>query len=227
MSAVARILVVEDDATLREGLRTVLSKAGYEVTTAIRGEAALKLIREEPFDLVVLDLMLPGLDGSYVLEHARREGFTAPVIILSARSSVEDRVRGLRTGADDYVVKPFDLGELLARIAVRLRRQSAAEAVRFGDVVVDPESRVVLRGGQEVHLTPKEFDLLLFFLQNRDRALGRGRILEEVWGTEYRGTRRTVDNFVRALRLKLEVTPDEPRFFHTVRARGYRFSPRG
>jgi len=227
MSAGARILVVEDDATLREGLRTVLAKAGYTVTTAIRGEAALKLIREEPFDLVILDLMLPGLDGSYVLEHARAEGFTAPVIILSARASVEDRIRGLRTGADDYVVKPFDLGELLARIAVRLRRPAKDESVRFGEIVVDPEARVVTRRGEVVHLTPKEFDLLMFFLENPDRALGRGRILEDVWGADYRGTRRTVDNFVRALRIKLEDLPDSPRFFQTVRARGYRFDPRG
>ena len=227
MSGGARILVVEDDATLREGLRTVLTKAGYAVTTAIRGESALKLIREEPFDLVILDLMLPGLDGSYVLEHAREEGFTAPVIILSARSSVEDRIRGLRTGADDYVVKPFDLGELLARIAVRLRRPERDETVRFGEIAVDREARVVTRRGEVVHLTPKEFDLLLFFIENADRALGRGRILEDVWGTDYRGTRRTVDNFVRGLRIKLEDLPDAPRFFQTVRARGYRFVPRG
>lgn len=227
MSAGARILVVEDDATLREGLRTVLTKAGYAVTTAIRGEAALKLIRELPFDLVILDLMLPGLDGSYVLQHAREEGFTAPVIILSARASVEDRIRGLRTGADDYVVKPFDLGELLARISVRLRRTEKDELVRFGEVVVDPEARVVTRRGEVVHLTPKEFDLLMFFIENPDRALGRGRILEDVWGSDYRGTRRTVDNFVRALRIKLEDLPDAPRFIQTVRARGYRFDPRG
>jgi DNA-binding response OmpR family regulator len=227
MSAGARILVVEDDATLREGLRTVLTKAGYAVTTAIRGETALKLIREEPFDLVILDLMLPGLDGSYVLEHAREEGFTAPVIILSARASVEDRIRGLRTGADDYVVKPFDLGELLARIAVRLRHPAKDELVRFGEIAVDPEARVVTRRGEVVHLTPKEFDLLMFFIENPDRALGRGRILEDVWGSDYRGTRRTVDNFVRALRIKLEDLPDAPRFIQTVRARGYRFDPRG
>lgn len=221
------ILIIEDEAKVAKALRTGLETEGYEVTAAATGEDGYFLATTRSFDLVVLDLMLPGLDGSYVLEHARREGFTAPVIILSARSSVEDRIRGLRTGADDYVVKPFDLGELLARIAVRLRRQSAVELARFGDVVVDPESRVVSRGGEEVHLTPKEFDLLLFFIGNPYRALARGRILEEVWGTEYRGTRRTVDNFVRALRLKLEEVPDEPRFFHTVRARGYRFSPRG
>ena len=219
----AHILVVEDDATLREGLRRVLEKAGYRVDTAIRGVDALKLIREQTFDLVVLDLMLPGLDGTYVLEQARREGFTAPVIILSARNSVEDKIRGLRTGADDYVTKPFDLGELMARIAVRLRATRQSELVRFGEAVVDLAAQQVIKNGKEVHLTAKEFDLLAFVLANPGRALGRGRILEEVWGAEYSGTRRTVDNFVRALRIKLEDDPERPRHFLTVRARGYRF----
>jgi len=193
----------------------------------VRGIDALRLIREEPPDLVVLDLMLPGLDGTYVLEKIRSEGFTAPVIILSARDSVEDRIRGLRTGADDYVTKPFDLEELLARIAVRLRRSYEPRLFRFGDVVVDAGARSVTRGGEELHLTPKEFDLLVYFAEHPGEALSRGKILEDVWGADYRGTRRTVDNFVRALRAKLEDDPEEPRFFQTVRARGYRFDPRG
>ncbi len=221
------LLVVEDDQTLREGLRRVLEKSGYRVSTAVRGIDALRLIREEPPDLVVLDLMLPGLDGTYVLEKIRAEGFTAPVIILSARDSVEDRIRGLRTGADDYVTKPFDLEELLARIAVRLRRSYEPRVFRFGDVLVDAGARSVTRRGEEVHLTPKEFDLLVYFAEHPGEALSRGRILEDVWGADYRGTRRTVDNFVRALRAKLEDDPEEPRFFQTVRARGYRFDPRG
>jgi len=221
------LLVVEDDQTLREGLRRVLEKSGYRVSTAVRGIDALRLIREEPPDLVVLDLMLPGLDGTYVLEKIRTEGFTAPVIILSARDSVEDRIRGLRTGADDYVTKPFDLEELLARIAVRLRRSYEPRVFRFGDVVVDAGARSVSRAGEEVHLTPKEFDLLVYFAEHPGEALSRGKILEDVWGADYRGTRRTVDNFVRALRAKLEDDPEEPRFFQTVRARGYRFDPRG
>ncbi len=221
------LLVVEDDQTLREGLRRVLEKSGYRVSTAVRGIDALRLIREEPPDLVVLDLMLPGLDGTYVLEKIRSEGFTAPVIILSARDSVEDRIRGLRTGADDYVTKPFDLEELLARIAVRLRRSYEPRFFRFGDVVVDAGARSVTRGGEELHLTPKEFDLLVYFAEHPGEALSRGKILEDVWGADYRGTRRTVDNFVRALRAKLEDDPEEPRFFQTVRARGYRFDPRG
>ncbi len=221
----ARILVVEDDKSLREGLRIVLERAGYEVATAIRGQEALRIIREEPPDLVVLDLMLPGLDGSYVLRKARQEGFPAPVIIVSARDRVEDKIQGLHTGADDYVTKPFDVEELLARIAVRLRRSAAQGEIRFGDVAVDVERKSALRDGSVVHLTPKEFDLLEYFLAHPGIALARGRILDDVWGPDYRGTRRTVDNFVRALRSKLEADPESPRHFVTVWARGYRFDP--
>ncbi|MDH3284967.1 MAG: response regulator transcription factor [Acidobacteriota bacterium] len=223
----ARILVVEDDQTLRQGLRAILERSGYEVDTAIRGLDALKLIRESPPDLVVLDMMLPGLDGSYVLEQARKEGFTAPVIILSARTSLEDKVQGLRTGADDYVTKPFALEELLARIGARLRRRHGKGIHRFGDVLVDLEARVVQRGGEVVHLTPKELDLLELLVKNPGLALPRGKILDQVWGADYKGTRRTVDNFVRSLRMKLEDDPENPRHLLTVRARGYRFDPRG
>jgi two-component system, OmpR family, alkaline phosphatase synthesis response regulator PhoP len=217
------ILVVEDDQSLRAGLRVVLERAGYTVSVAIRGEEALRTIREAPPDLVILDLMLPGLDGNVVLKMARQEGFQAPVIIVSARDRVEDKIHGLHTGADDYVTKPFDLEELLARIAVRLRRAHAGGEVRFGDVVVDLSARQARRAGEIVHLTPKEFDLLEFFVAHAGIALGRGRILEEVWGADYQGTRRTVDNFVRALRIKLERDPEQPRHFVTVWARGYRF----
>ncbi len=223
----ARILVVEDDQSLRQGLRTVLERSGFEVDTAVRGLDALKQIRERPPDLVVLDMMLPGLDGSYVLEQARKEGFTAPVIILSARTSLEDKVQGLRKGADDYVTKPFDLEELLARINARLRRSHGKGIHRFGAVVVDLESRVVQRSGEIVHLTPKEFDLLELLLKNPGLALPRSKILDQVWGADYKGTRRTVDNFVRSLRTKLEDDPENPAHLLTVRARGYRFDPRG
>jgi DNA-binding response OmpR family regulator len=218
-------LVVEDDQSLREGLRTVLERAGYRVSTAIRGQEALRIIREAPPDLVILDLMLPGLDGSFVLERSRQEGFRAPVIIVSARDKVADKIQGLRTGADDYVTKPFDLEELLARIAVHLRRSHEEGEIRFGEVVVDLEAKRVRRAGAEIHLTPKEHDLLEYFLHHPGIALGRGKILDEVWGEDYSGTRRTVDNFVRALRTKLEPTPEEPRHFLTVWARGYRFEP--
>jgi DNA-binding response OmpR family regulator len=225
--SVARILVVEDDASLREGLATALRRQDYDVLTAIRGQDALKIVREERVDLMILDLMLPGLDGSYVLEQARREGFTMPVVILSARSSVEERIRGLRAGADDYVPKPFDLQELLTRVAVCLRRVRRPETIKFADILIDLAARSVTKHGVEVHLTPKEFDLLEYFVTHPGKALARGRILEEVWGSDYSGTKRTVDNFVRALRTKLEDDAEQPRYFQTVRARGYLFELRG
>lgn len=227
MSAGASILVVEDDQSLRAGLAHALTRAGYVVATAVRGLDALKVIREQSPDLIVLDLMLPGIDGSYVLEQSRREGYTGAVIVLSARVALEDKVRTLGLGADDYVTKPFDLEELLARIAVRLRRGYEPTEHRFGRIVVDVAARRVTREGAEVHLTPKEFDLLAFFLGQPDVALARARILEEVWGSDYRGTRRTVDNFVRALRSKLEDDANAPCFFRTVWARGYAFRPSG
>ncbi|RMF71569.1 MAG: DNA-binding response regulator [Acidobacteria bacterium] len=225
MALGARILVVEDDASLRAGLERALTGAGYGVETAIRGADALRVIRERPPDLVVLDLMLPGHDGMFVLERARREGYTGPVIILSARSSLEDKLRGLELGADDYVTKPFDLEELLARIAVRLRRSQGETVHRFGRIQVDLDLRRVLRDGEPVHLTPKEFDLLTFLIRHPDVAHSRRRILDEVWGEDYEGTRRTVDNFIRSLRTKLEDDPENPRHLVTVWARGYAFRP--
>jgi DNA-binding response OmpR family regulator len=219
------ILVVEDDQTLREGLVRALEGAGYRTSSAVRGQDALATIRESPPDLVVLDLMLPGMDGLFVLDKARAEGFAGPVIILSARGGKEDKLKGLEIGADDYVTKPFDLDELLARIAVRFRRHDAASEVRFGNIIVDRDARKAFRGGELVHLTPKEFDLLQLFLDHPRTALSRGRILEGVWGPGYEGTRRTVDNFVRALRAKLEDDPEQPRHFKTVWARGYAFEP--
>lgn len=219
------ILVVEDDQTLREGLVRALEGAGYKTSSAVRGQDALARIRSAPPDLVVLDLMLPGMDGFFVLDKARAEGFSGPVIILSARNAPEDKIKGLDLGADDYVTKPFDLQELLARVAARFRRHDAPSEVRFGSIVVDREARQAFRSGQPVHLTPKEFDLLQLFLDHPRTALSRGRILEGVWGTGYEGTRRTVDNFVRALRAKLEEDPEDPRHFKTVWARGYAFEP--
>ena len=219
------ILVVEDDQTLREGLVRALESAGYQASSAVRGQDALSVIRKSPPDLVILDLMLPGMDGLFVLDKARGEGFAQPVIILSARSGLGDKVKGLGLGADDYVTKPFDLEELLARIEARLRRHDAAAEVRFGRIVVDREARQVFRDSEELHLTPKEFDLLQLFLDHPRTALSRGRILEDVWGEGYEGTRRTVDNFVRALRTKLEDDPESPQHFKTVWARGYVFEP--
>ncbi len=223
MTRTPHLLVVEDDRSLREGLSAALEGAGYRVSTAIRGQDALEVIREHPPDLVLLDLMLPGLDGSYVLEAARKGGYQGPVIILSARDTPEDKIYGLHAGADDYVTKPFDLGELLARIVARLRRKDEEPSLVVGAIEIDFETGRVFRDGRAVHLTPKEFDVLALLARQRGRALSRSRIVEEVWGPEYRGTRRTVDNIIHGLRSKLEEDPEAPRLLVTVRARGYRF----
>ncbi|MDQ7087080.1 MAG: response regulator transcription factor, partial [Acidobacteriota bacterium] len=225
MTRAPHLLVVEDDRSLREGLATALAAAGYRVSTAIRGQEALEVIRHNPPDLVLLDLMLPGLDGSYVLQAARKEGYQGPVIILSARDTPEDKIYGLHAGADDYVTKPFDLGELLARIVARLRRQDEEPTLTVGAIEIDFGAGRVYRNGEAVHLTPKEFDVLALLARSHGRALSRSRIVEEVWGPEYRGTRRTVDNIIYGLRSKLEEDPESPRLLLTVRARGYCLDP--
>src|SRR4051812_43125603 len=186
-----RILVVEDNPDLAFGLRNNLEIEGYEVDVAEDGLTGLDLALRTSPDLLLLDLMLPGLDGYRVLQGLRQNGSTAPVLLLTARGDEADKVRGLKLGADDYVTKPFGLLELLARVEALLRRASAAaapvdapaaDAVRFGDVEVRPETRTVCRAGSEVSLTPKEFDLLLALIRRGGRIAGRVELMREVWG---------------------------------------------
>ncbi|MBW2253770.1 MAG: response regulator transcription factor [Deltaproteobacteria bacterium] len=217
-----RILIVEDDHAILRGLEMNLQLDGYETVAATDGRAALKAVREGNLDLVVLDIMLPHVNGFQVLETLRQRGDDVPVIVLSAKATELDKVMGLGLGADDYVTKPFSVAELLARIRVRLRRRSPAERVRFGDVEIDLARREVRRGGADVPLTSREFDLLAFLVQREGRPLTRETILSNVWGTHYFGTDRTVDNFITRLRQKLD-TPGEPCHFLTVRGVGYRF----
>jgi DNA-binding response OmpR family regulator len=223
------ILVVEDDPALRSGLVMNLSEVGYTVRAEARGDRALESILADPPDLVLLDLILPGLDGMQVLRRMRRDGYLGPVIILSARDTNPDKIRGLDDGADDYVTKPFDLEELLARVAAALRREririGAENVVSWDDVTVDLAAHRVERAGEIEHLTPREFDLLSFLIRNPGRTYSRADLLESIWGMDYGGTLRTVDNFVRALRVKLERDPQRPEHFVTVRGHGYRFDP--
>jgi len=221
------ILVVEDDPSIALGLRINLEKEGFRVLTAEDGEQGLTLGRTAAPDLIILDVMLPRLNGLEVLDTLRREGRDMPIIVLSARTGEMDKVAGLELGAEDYVAKPFSLAELLARVRAALRRGPVAMASAqhsFGDVTVAVSSRQVRRGGALVEMTATEFDILLCLVRARGRVLSREAILAEVWGPDHHGTPRTVDNFMQQLRAKLEDDPQAPRFLQTVRGVGYRFT---
>ncbi|HEY7725632.1 MAG TPA: response regulator transcription factor [Anaeromyxobacteraceae bacterium] len=227
-----RILVVEDDPSILRGLQLNLSMEGYRVRSAMDGEAGLRMAREERPDLVVVDVMLPKLGGLELIREVRRLDPDLPIVILSAKGQESDKVRGLELGADDYVVKPFGLRELLARIRAALRRPRAGgrargdeEPRRFGDAEVDLAGRRLVVGGREVELTQKEFDLLAVFVEHPGRAFGREELLRAVWGPDYEGTARTVDNFVARLRAHIGDHAEKPRHLETVRGLGYRFSP--
>jgi DNA-binding response OmpR family regulator len=222
---VARILIVEDNRNLAHGLRTNLEFEGHTAEIAEDGAAGLSLARAGGHDLILLDLMLPALDGFRLLETLRHEGMETPVLVLTARGDEADKVRGLRNGADDYVTKPFALRELLARIGALLRRaRGSPAALGFGTVVVDPATHGVTRAGQPVTLRPKEYELLRALLQRAGRVATRGELLREVWGYQDCVVSRTLDTHVGELRRKLEDDPARPRHILTVRKTGYRLA---
>ncbi|NIA11650.1 MAG: response regulator [Nitrospiraceae bacterium] len=218
------ILVVEDDPSILQGLELALQREGYDVRCAADGRGGLELARHGRWDLVILDLMLPGLNGYEILAALRAAGDDTPVLILSARSEELDRIRGLDLGADDYVTKPFSLGELLARVRAMLRRRQRENesAITVGPLVIDTASHTVLRNGRAIELTATEFQILVMLASAADRVLSRQRILDAVWGPGHHGAIRTVDNFIAQLRAKLEETPATPRLIQTVRGFGYR-----
>jgi DNA-binding response OmpR family regulator len=223
-----RILLVEDDTVLSETLRYNLEREGYETLTAGDGVAGLERARATQPDLIILDVLLPRLDGFSVCRILRQES-TVPILLLTARQDEFDRIAGFELGADDYVVKPFSLGELLARVRAHLRRQERQpaavqrEVLVQGDLTVDTGSRRAFRDGQEVGLAAKEFDLLVCLMRNRGMALSRDLLLERVWGYDYVGDTRTVDVHIRWLREKIEPNPSQPVYIQTVRGIGYRF----
>jgi two-component system, OmpR family, alkaline phosphatase synthesis response regulator PhoP len=226
-----RILVIEDNRNLATGLRNNLEIEGYDVAVAGDGTNGLELARSTSPDLIVLDLMLPGMDGYRVLKTLREEGIDTPVLILSARGEETDKVLGFHLGADDYVAKPFGLLELLARVDALLRRAANAASksrlsapVAFGDVSVDPGTHTVRRGGRPVLLRPKEYDLLLALLERKGQVVTRAQLLEEVWGYSGEVYSRTVDTHVAELRRKLENNAADPRHILTVRKTGYRIA---
>ena len=220
----SRLLIVEDDRDIADLLRLYLEKAGYAVDLARSGSDVLELVRRQPPDLVVLDLMLPGMDGLTICRALRAGDTTAsiPIIILSARAAESDRIQGLEFGADDYVTKPFSPKELVARVAAlerRTRKQDENPVVRYGSLTIDRERHVIRNGEVEVALTAKEFLLLDYFVRHRGRVLSRERLLSDVWGYSYAGGTRTVDVHVRRLRKKL---PALEQALATVHQFGYK-----
>lgn len=224
MTDKTRILVVEDDLSILTGLSMNLRFEGYDVLQAQDGRDGLKKAIDERPDLVVLDVMLPELNGYELLKELRRRGHHTPVVMLSAKGMEQDKIVGLDLGADDYVAKPFGLQELLSRIkAVLRRRMREAEVVQFDDVAVDLTNRSVTRDAKPVELTAQEFKLLAHFVTHPGRTFNRDELIAGAWGFDYEGTARTVDNFIRQLRLKLEPDPDAPKHFLTARGLGYKF----
>jgi DNA-binding response OmpR family regulator len=225
------ILIVEDDESITLGLEMNLRAEGYETSVAVDGESALARAMQGGIDLVVLDVMLPKMNGFEVLRALRERGSTTPVVMLSARGAELDKVMGLDLGAEDYITKPFGLAELLARVKAVLRREGREgrqggqrpELVRAGELEIRPLTREVTRAGAPVNLTATEFDVLWCLVEASHRALSREQIQAAVWGPGHHGTLRTIDNFVLQLRAKLEADPADPRHLLTVRGVGYRF----
>jgi len=230
-----KVLVVEDEPTLLETLEYNLARQGYQVYTAADGFTALEIARRERPDAIVLDIMLPGLDGLEVCRILRRE-MNVPILMLTARADEVDKVVGLEVGADDYLTKPFSMRELLARVKALLRRVRlireelvaedgavSGEKLSFGELIIDLARREVLLRGEPLRMKPKEYELLVFLARNRAMVLSRDLILERVWGWDYDGGTRTVDVHVRWLREKIEPDPARPTRIVTVRGVGYRF----
>lgn len=223
-----RALVVDDEELLADMLRMALRGEGWEVRVAHDGQAALKLARELPPDVVVLDIMMPGLDGLSVLRRLREAGDDCPVLLLTAKDAVEDRIAGLTAGGDDYVTKPFSLEEVMARLRGLVRRSLRAGSddgpvVRVGDLTLDEESYEVERAGHPIALTPTEFELLRFLMRNPRRVLSREQILDRVWSYDFGGRASVVELYVSYLRKKIDV--HGPGMIHTVRGVGYSIRP--
>ncbi len=224
-----RILIVEDEPGLRLVLTDRLTSEGYTVSTAADGPAGLEAASQQQFDLIILDIMLPGMDGLEVCRQLRRRSILTPILMLTARGQLGDKVVGLKVGGDDYLTKPFEMAELLARIEALLRRAAQrgpeeAAVHRFGNITADLRRTVVTREGRPVQLSAKEFQLLQYFLTHRGETLSREELLRQVWGYEAVPNTRTVDVHVAWLRQKLEENPKSPRWILTVVGLGYKFS---
>ncbi|MGO3624269.1 MAG: response regulator transcription factor [Leuconostoc falkenbergense] len=222
-----KILVVDDEVAISTLLQYNLEQNGYEVTTAGDGNSAYQLAKSEQFDAILLDLMLPNIDGMTVLKQIRQDKITTPVILVTAKGDEFDRVFGLELGADDYITKPFSPREVIARLKAVLRRsqtpivQSEETVITIHDLNINDGKKIVTKAGQSVALTPREYDLLLYFAQRLGRVIDRETILTAVWGYEYTGESRMVDMHISNLREKLETNPKSPEILKTVRGFGY------
>ncbi len=221
------ILIIEDDPAILLGLKKNLSYEGYTVLTAENGERGLEMAFDAKPSLILLDVMLPGVNGFEICRTVRKHDPTVPILIISAKDQEIDKIMGLDLGADDYISKPFSVKEVVARVKAALRRSSALESdvdsVEFGGTAIDFRGRSVKIEGGEVDVSPREFDLLAYLVRNPNRVLARDQILNRVWGYDYYGTARTIDNFIQKLRRKVEPDPENPQFIVTVRGVGYKF----
>ena len=224
-----KVLIVDDEEHIRELIKFNLKKEGYDTEVAVNGTEALKLIREIKFDLILLDLMLPEIDGLEGCKEIRRNEETSdiPVMMITAKGEEFDKVLGLELGADDYITKPFSIRELMARVKALLRRSNVKKEeniIKFGDVVVNFKTREVTKGTQNVELTLKEFELLKLLIKNKGNILTRELLLDKIWGYEYIGETRTVDVHIRHLRKKIESDDKNPQYIQTIRGVGYKFT---
>ena len=227
-----KLLIVEDDENIAELLQLHLREEGFDITHAADGNAGMEKLRQGGWDALILDLMLPGVDGLEICRFARTMTRYTPIIMISARSSETHRVLGLELGADDYLAKPFSMLELVARVKALFRRQEAmsqnlrldAGTLTFGALTIDPLARDVQLNHLSVELTPREFDLLYFFARNPDKVFSRLNLLNQVWGYEHEGYEHTVNTHINRLRIKIEENPAEPNFIRTVWGKGYKFT---
>lgn len=231
-----KILIIEDDEAIVFGLENVLRDEGYETHSAKSGQEGYQLARELAPDLMILDLMLPGMSGLEICKRVRDEGMNMPVIMLTAKAEENDKVFGLELGADDYITKPFSVRELIARVKSHLRRGEFASAAsaetipdefKFGEVIVNLKRHEVIKAGERQDLTNREFLLLEYFIRHRGELLTRDRLLDDIWGYEVYPTTRTVDTHIRRLRKHIEPDPDKPRYIKTVHGAGYLFKSEG